>query len=465
VDKSVVRAAPAPDGSIRYRLLDYIAAYGVERLQESPDPERWRRRQADWCAELADRFRSDWVGGHQAELLRQVRREHANIRAALEFCFADEARSGSGLRIAIDLDSFWLTTGLAHEARHWLEVGLASGGGEPAERSLALVLAARYAGFQHDRRQARVWADQALAEPEAADELTRGLLFVLASVLAMRDGDAVAAVEASGKAVPLLGAAGEVAGELLALHVSGMSLAFADDRAGAVAAYERAVALAEHHGETFRRSYALMGLGEEALAVGEAARADELFGQALRMKAALGDRMGTAVALDYLGRSAAALGAGERAAILLGAAESIWDVIGMRETRNPFAMASSPSDGIGQVRTLLGKKAFRVAFRRGSALTDEQAISFALGEDLDADETRLEPSPLTRRETEIAELVAEGLSNPEIAKRLVISVRTAQGHVENILRKLGFTSRAMIAAWVTERRAQTETSRTASVRS
>jgi len=52
----------------------------------------------------------------------------------------------------------------------------------------------------------------------------------------------------------------------------------------------------------------------------------------------------------------------------------------------------------------------------------------------------------------VADLVADGLSNPEIAARLVISVRTAQGHVENILRKLGFNSRSLIAAWVTERR-------------
>ena len=60
---------------------------------------------------------------------------------------------------------------------------------------------------------------------------------------------------------------------------------------------------------------------------------------------------------------------------------------------------------------------------------------------------------MTRRETEVAALVAQGLSNPEIAARLVISVRTAQGHVENILRKLGFTSRSMIAAWAAQREA------------
>ena len=62
------------------------------------------------------------------------------------------------------------------------------------------------------------------------------------------------------------------------------------------------------------------------------------------------------------------------------------------------------------------------------------------------------PAARTLRHVEVADLVADGLSNPQIATRLFISVRTAQGHVENILRKLGFNSRSLIAAWVTQRR-------------
>ncbi len=61
-------------------------------------------------------------------------------------------------------------------------------------------------------------------------------------------------------------------------------------------------------------------------------------------------------------------------------------------------------------------------------------------------------TPLTRREHEIAGLVAEGLSNREIASRLVIAQRTAEGHVEHILSKLGFTSRVQVAAWYAEQR-------------
>ena len=58
---------------------------------------------------------------------------------------------------------------------------------------------------------------------------------------------------------------------------------------------------------------------------------------------------------------------------------------------------------------------------------------------------------LTPREREVARLIAQGKSSREIARLLVISGRTAEGHVYNILGKLGFTSRAQIAAWVVER--------------
>ena len=57
-------------------------------------------------------------------------------------------------------------------------------------------------------------------------------------------------------------------------------------------------------------------------------------------------------------------------------------------------------------------------------------------------------SPLSRREREVAELVAEGMTNAEIADRLTITVRTAEGHVEHIRNKLGFHSRVQIGTWV-----------------
>ncbi len=63
-----------------------------------------------------------------------------------------------------------------------------------------------------------------------------------------------------------------------------------------------------------------------------------------------------------------------------------------------------------------------------------------------------DPSPLTRREREVAELVAQGLTNREIATRLYTSERTAQNHVQHILTKLGLSNRSQIAVWAAGRR-------------
>src|SRR5689334_14377244 len=57
--------------------------------------------------------------------------------------------------------------------------------------------------------------------------------------------------------------------------------------------------------------------------------------------------------------------------------------------------------------------------------------------------------PLSRREREVAALVAEGLTDKEIARRLVSSERTAESHVQQIRNKLGFDNRAQVASWFT----------------
>jgi DNA-binding NarL/FixJ family response regulator len=68
--------------------------------------------------------------------------------------------------------------------------------------------------------------------------------------------------------------------------------------------------------------------------------------------------------------------------------------------------------------------------------------------DLPAPPTGRVTGALSPREGEVSALVAEGLSNRDIAARLFVSERTAENHVQNILNKLGFSNRAQIAAWV-----------------
>ncbi|BCN49170.1 hypothetical protein GS462_25185 [Rhodococcus hoagii] len=86
-------------------------------------------------------------------------------------------------------------------------------------------------------------------------------------------------------------------------------------------------------------------------------------------------------------------------------------------------------------------------------MTTADAIAYTLGEQSREpmpDTPGQERTVLTKREHEVAELVAEGLTNKEIAQRLTISRRTVDGHVDHILTKLGFTSRVQVASWITE---------------
>jgi non-specific serine/threonine protein kinase len=93
------------------------------------------------------------------------------------------------------------------------------------------------------------------------------------------------------------------------------------------------------------------------------------------------------------------------------------------------------------------------AFQDGRGMELDEVTAYALGEPQPARgeaESRPETpaAALTQRQLEVARLVAEGMSNKEIAARLHISDRTAEGHVEQACNKLGFASRVQLAAWV-----------------
>jgi predicted ATPase/DNA-binding CsgD family transcriptional regulator len=455
VDQSVLLAEEAAHGRTRYRMTADIRQFGLERAEKDGELHGLRQRLARWCSDLVLRFEDDACGPQQPHWLRRLRLEHANLRAAIEHYAMAAEGVAAGLAMARRLDLYWSASGSLDEARHWLDVGLASGAGGPQERGRALALAARFALLQNDRMRARELVDAGNEEAAAADDSRAlGLLLVPAAMLSLWDGTPAVATDHADRAASLLRASADLPGELLALFVAGVCHGFAGNSEEAIARHGRCIASADKVGERHMKALAVAGLGEQELAGGRLEEASALFREAMLLKRDLGDRMGMAVGLDSLGRVAIAEGRGERAALLLGAAEDIWDVVGMSETGNPFAFAPSRSDGLQRARKLVGKQRFRELFRRGSRLGLEEAINFALGEKPEPGPPRATggPSPLTRRELEVADLVADGLSNPEIAARLVISVRTAQGHVENILRKLGFNSRSLIAAWVTERR-------------
>ena len=338
-----------------------------------------QERHATWCAELVSQFGTEAGGPHQPDWLRLLRLEDANLRAALGYVAGSAEGAAAGLVMARKLDLYWSACGLLDEARHWLELALATGAGTPQERALAMAVAARFAVLQHDRIRARELVDEGTEVATAVEDTQAlGLLLVPAAMLAVWDGTPTAAADQADSAVALLRAASNLPGELLALFVAGVCHGFAGNSVEAAARHHQCIARADEVGERHMKALAVAGLGEHELAAGRLPEATALFREAIVLKRELGDRMGMAVGLDSLGRVAIAEGRGERAAVLLGAAESIWDAVGMSETGNPFAVAPSRSDGLQQARKLLGKQRFRELFRRGSQLSLDEIVPFAL---------------------------------------------------------------------------------------
>ena len=255
------------------------------------------------------------------------------------------------------------------------------------------------------------------------------------------------------QAAGALGTAGDHVGVLMATFQLGVAMSLAgDDRAPDTC--RRAIMLSERVGERLFRSYALWALGFDAWVRAELAEATALTRAALLIQQGFNDHPGTALMIELLAWISASEGEFGRAGRLLGALRAIWRTIGTSVSAFGPHLGEHHARCERNVIQALPAGAWQAALSEGDRMDHDQAISYVLG----YPEQAKEPGParadtvLTRRELEVAGLVAQGLSNRKIAESLVVSQRTVDGHVEHILAKLGFTARTQIAAWVADPR-------------
>jgi non-specific serine/threonine protein kinase len=219
---------------------------------------------------------------------------------------------------------------------------------------------------------------------------------------------------------------------------------------------EKGFALCEASGEQWARTHLdyCLGLGHWVSGDWSAAEAHLLRG--LRNAALFHDAIAVALHLEILTSVVVATGRHERAAELFGVKSKVWPLTGGEPQMSFQRLIDAHRESERVTREALGP-AFDAAFDRGAraAATLRRALAYALGDPLvDADKhpARGAKTPLTGRERQVAELVAEGMTNQEIAGRLVIALRTAETHVDRVLRKLGFTSRTQLAEWILRER-------------
>ncbi|HET6708313.1 ATP-binding protein [Amycolatopsis sp.] len=460
LDRLVAQSVVVPaeiEGRPRYRLLETLWQYGRDRLAESGEKDRLRRRHRAFFIALARSIDERWFGHGQAEALARLRLEHPNLLAALD----GDTDHPAKLELAVALRYHWYAGGFLGEGRQQLERALAAAPEPTLTRAKALFVAAWVALMQGDQAAADPWLDEAdsvceqagaSAECASVQATVRGFRGVAAQYRGQLDA-ALPHFEEAVAAFQALEDGREATGWLIAL-AQGQVYA-GDPRAAETGT--KAAAAAEGYGERWGRAHLLVALSFNAWARGETEAAKALARTGLECIRGFNDHVAVALMLEHLAWATAA-GDQLRAARLLGAAGALWRDIGTDISAFHPHLAGFHQQCEEEIAGAVGPAAYATALSEGAdrATTPAEAIALALGDHPAAEAAgATSMCALTRREHEVAALVARGLSNRQVASALGRSQRTVDRHVENILAKLGFRSRAQIAAWWVESQAPT----------
>jgi non-specific serine/threonine protein kinase len=453
VDKSIL-AREEHGSRVRYRLLETIRQYGRTHLTESGQEKPLRRRHRDYYHHLALRADAAVMSPRQTEWLQRLRPDLPNIRVALDFCLAEPGQAQAGLQTASALQYYWLFYGLLREARQWLTRALRLDLRPTVIRSKALSAAAFILLLQGDTDGALALRDEGAALARwLGDGRALAHATHVCGMAAWAQGDLREAIPLLTEALERARTDGDDPTEtFIDLLFLAMTTALLGDARSAARSAET-LAAAQSAGAEWSIAWGKWALGLHHFVQGDNRHATGLFQDALRLHRTFSNQWGYAWCTEALAWTAATVEQYERASRLLGATEATLRAIGGMGGFKLFAAAHERCEA--QLRHALGDDAYATAVQRGTDLSLDQAIAYALGQQArtqsPAPSLTRAPGALTRRERQVAELIAQGLSNKQIATILVIAPRTAEGHVERILTKLGFTSRTQIATWAAAR--------------
>ena len=301
VDASLVMFEET-DGGVRYRLLETLRTYGMEKLRESGELEAISRRHLAWCQSVASEAERNLRGPNQAEWLRRLDAEQSNFRAALGFAAA--LHPDGGLALASGLVRFWALRGRFGEGRRWLALLLAAGAGSTPER----IARSRYgmgilAYAQGDYADAFAHFEAAESTfAEFADEASRADALTYLGNVAWRRADYEEALSRHGQSLDIYRHLGDEQRIAAALNNMGLVFEKRGDFAAARKLYEESLVLKRSLGDELGTVTSLHNLGVIASNVGDVAGARELQRESLEIARRLGAPGPVASVLIELGR-------------------------------------------------------------------------------------------------------------------------------------------------------------------
>jgi predicted ATPase len=297
VDRSLVVIADGPDGS-RYRMLESIAAYGLQRLGQAGETSQLRLRHHRFYTGLAERAAPHLRGHEQRSWLRRLDIETANLRSALDSALNDS--DDDAFRLVNALAWYWFLRGRLTDARRALDEALALRNGSAAARATATAWKSGFATLAGQGRQQ--YAPPPLGGID--DPTTRATLEWFQAFVASDFGDPSLSEAMADRALASFRALGHPWGIAAALSTRAKLAMIRGDCAAARRDAKQSLAIFGELGDRWGQLQATEWLGAAAAATGDRAQSDQLHRDSLRIAEDLGLWPQAADALSWLGRSA-----------------------------------------------------------------------------------------------------------------------------------------------------------------
>jgi len=454
VDKSLVQAEDTATGT-RYRLLEAIRTFAREQLAVSGELDDIRARHGRFFVDFGEHVASRLHGpdqGHWASCLDQ---DQANLRAARLWCAEDPARAGLGLKMASGLGEYWFLRGLLEEGADWLHDVLESALDPGQARAAALAWLAVITSLRWEiARAGQLFAESSTTFEQAGDCGGQAQVLAMLGLWRANQDDRRGAAEALDRALALARRSQDRHIAAFALLMAGLAASLTADAALARAHAAESLKLSTEIGNRRWAGYARCVLADCLSREGDPGEALAILRVCVGDFESLLDRWGLLISTNSAVLAHAALGDWAQATIAVGVADSLSERIGGQ----PYPALQAAVDAISaKAAAELGATAGPLR-QAGRAAGRADQISAALG--LAAEPAPPHPQqepPLTKREYEITQLIATGLTNRQIAERLFIAQRTVDTHVAHILAKLGCSNRAQVAALTSARRPPSST--------
>ncbi|MET0163979.1 MAG: LuxR C-terminal-related transcriptional regulator, partial [Vicinamibacterales bacterium] len=441
VDKSLVMVVPAGRHRTRYRLLDTMRAYASEQLASANETAAARARHLRYFSGIGIPIEHGFMPARVVSLLDRWAADYGNVRAALEWAAASEPCGA--MRLLAETKDLFFVLGQADGSR-LAETILQRCPERNRHRAWVLIAASHLAfqlgnmadapGLMTQAVELSVDLGERMAESTAHQFL--GLQQALA-------GASDTARDHLTAALAIQRRTGDLIGEGRSTSVLGLTHFLDGDRARGRELLESALAMDVAAQDRWSQGAANLYLGILAESSGDPQAASSYFREAIECQRPYGDSTLLPVAL--VGQ--ASVLAWRHPATALQVVAAAWTA----RARNggefaPVYLALAERTRSAAAENV-GADAERL-WKAGSRLTADDAIALAFGT------TRPRTRPalgISEREIDVVRLVADGLSNKEIAGRLHLSVRTVESHVRHMLTKTGLVNRTQLATWARER--------------